>query len=161
MESGSECTPLELTVNGQVQRLAVDSRTPLLYVLRDECGLSSPKFGCGKGICGACTVHVDGRAMQSCETPLSAAEGRSVTTLEGLAPAAGALHSVQAAFARHGAIQCGYCIAGVMMTLVALKARQPHCTPEQLGAELAERHLCRCGTHARILAAAQEFLAAP
>nr|WP_311732162.1 2Fe-2S iron-sulfur cluster-binding protein [Variovorax paradoxus] len=152
---------MKLKVNGQVRQIRGDSKTPLLYALRDDCGLSSPKFGCGAGQCGACTVHVDGRAVQSCQAPLWSAEDREVTTLEGLASAEGSLHPVQEAFARHGAIQCGYCIPGILMTLVALKAREPHCTSEQLRAELAERHLCRCGTHTRILAAAQEFLEAP
>jgi nicotinate dehydrogenase subunit A len=124
---------------------------PLLYVLRDECGLNAAKYGCGLGQCGACTVIIDGEAVFSCITPVMLAENRSVTTLEGLGtpdhPG-----KLQEAFIEEQAAQCGYCIPGMMMRAKALLDRTPDASEEQIRAEL-EPHLCRCGTHMRILRA--------
>jgi nicotinate dehydrogenase subunit A len=142
---------MTLKVNGQERRIDADPDTPLLYVLRDELELNAAKFGCGLGQCGACTVIVDGKAVLSCVTPLLLLEGKQVTTLEGLgsieAPAA-----IQRAFIEEQAAQCGYCIAGMMMRAQALLQKNSKPTDEQIRAEL-EPHLCRCGTHMRILRA--------
>jgi len=142
---------MTLKVNGQDRRIDADPDTPLLYVLRDELELNAAKFGCGLGQCGSCTVIVDGKAVLSCVTPLLLLEGKQVTTLEGLgtidAPA-----PIQRAFMEEQAAQCGYCIAGMMMRAQALLQRNSKPTDEQIRAEL-EPHLCRCGTHMRILRA--------
>ncbi len=144
-------TRLELTVNGVRHETAVDSRTPLLYVLRDELELNGPKFGCGLAQCGACTVHLDGQPVRSCVTPLAAAAGRSVITVEGLGTPA-APHPIQRAFIEEQAAQCGYCIAGMIMTTAALLARNAAPTEHEIRSALAA-NLCRCGTHMRILRA--------
>jgi nicotinate dehydrogenase subunit A len=146
-----------LSVNGRACRSAAEGKVPLLYVLRNEFGLTACKFGCGEGQCGACTVIVNGRAVQSCNTPMWSLSDAEVLTLEGLGTADGALGEVQRAFEQHNAIQCGYCIPGILMTLHALKTQEPQASAERIRAELAERHLCRCGTHTRILAAAESF----
>jgi len=143
--------PLSLVVNGQPRQLAVAADTPLLYVLRNDLQLNGPKFGCGLGECGACTVHLDGIATRSCITPVSAAIGRQVTTLEGL----GTLetpHPVQQAFIDEQAAQCGYCTNGMVMTSAALLARNPQPSDDEIRQELAY-NLCRCGTHLEILKA--------
>jgi nicotinate dehydrogenase subunit A len=144
---------LALTVNGARHDTTADPRTPLLYVLRDELELNSPKFGCGLGQCGACTVHLDGQPIRSCVTPLSAAAGRSVVTVEGLGTAQ-APHPVQRAFIEEQAAQCGYCIAGMIMTTAALLARNAAPSEQEIRTALAG-NLCRCGTHMRILRAAR------
>ena len=140
-----------LKVNGQDHQIEADADTPLLYVLRDELTLNAAKFGCGLGQCGACTVIVDGKAVLSCVTPLLLVEGKQVTTLEGLgtvqAPA-----PIQRAFMEEQAAQCGYCIAGMMMRAQALLQRNSKPSDAEIRAELAP-HLCRCGTHMRILRA--------
>ena len=128
-----------------------DPAQPLLYVLRGSLELNGPKFGCGLGQCGACTVLVDGRAMRSCVTPVSQAAGKAVTTLEGL----GSLEKpnrVQTAFIAEQAAQCGYCTNGMIMAATALLARRPNPTLDQIKQGLAG-NLCRCGTHTRILRA--------
>ena len=140
-----------LNVNGRTVSVAVDDPdTPLLYVLRNELGLHGPRFGCGLGQCGACTVHVDGAAVRSCVTPLSSVTGR-IVTLEGLGTAA-APHPVQQAFVDEQAVQCGYCINGMIMQSAAFLARNPKPSEQQIKAELAN-NLCRCGTHLRIVRA--------
>jgi nicotinate dehydrogenase subunit A len=140
-----------LNVNGRTVSVAVDDPdTPLLYVLRNELGLHGPRFGCGLGQCGACTVHVDGAAVRSCVTPLSSVTGR-IVTLEGLGTAA-APHPVQQAFIDEQAVQCGYCINGMIMQSAAFLARNPKPSEQQIKAELAN-NLCRCGTHLRIVRA--------
>src|SRR5690606_22336933 len=106
---------LTLTVNGHTRTLAIEDDTPLLWVIRDELGLKGTKFGCGAGLCGACTVHLDGAPVRSCSTPVSMAAGRSVTTIEGITPAEG-LHPLQQAWVDHGVPQCGYCQSGQIMT---------------------------------------------
>ena len=142
---------ITLTVNGRDHRLDVEPDTPLLYVLREELELNAAKFGCGLGQCGACTVMVDGRAVLSCVTPALLLEGKKITTLEGLGtikdPA-----PIQRAFIEEQASQCGFCIAGMAMRAQALLQRNARPTDDQIRAEL-EPHLCRCGTHMRILRA--------
>lgn len=146
--------PLSLVVNGQPRHLAVAADTPLLYVLRNDLPLNGPKFGCGLGECGACTVHLDGIATRSCITPVSAAVGRQVTTLEGLGTL-DAPHPVQQAFIDEQAAQCGYCSNGMIMTSAALLARNSSPSDEQIRQELAY-NLCRCGTHVQILSAVRK-----
>ena len=116
---------LRLTVNGKEHTLEIDSNTPLLWVLRDELGLVGTKFGCGAGYCGACTVQLDGRPVRSCSTPVASAQGKSVTTIEGLAGSDGALHPLQQAWIEHDVPQCGYCQAGQLMSAAALLAQTP------------------------------------
>jgi len=140
-----------LNVNGRTVSVTVDDPdTPLLYVLRNEFGLHGPRFGCGLGQCGACTVHVDGAAVRSCVTPLSAVTGR-IVTLEGLGTDANP-HPVQQAFIDEQAVQCGYCINGMIMQSAALLARNPKPSEQDVKTELAN-NLCRCGTHLRIVRA--------
>ena len=142
---------LTLTLNGASRTIQSSPDTPLLYVLRNECGLNAAKYGCGLGQCGACTVIIDGEAVFSCITPVMLAENRKVATLEGLGTAdhPGRL---QEAFIEEQAAQCGYCIPGMMMRAQALLDRTPDVSEEEIRAEL-EPHLCRCGTHMRILRA--------
>ena len=130
-----------------------DADTPLLYVLRDNLALRGPRFGCGLGQCGACTVVLDGKAVRSCVMALSTVSGRAVTTLEGLAPA-GALHPLQQAFIDEQAAQCGYCTSGMIMTAKVFLERTPRPTEAQIRKALAA-NLCRCGTHNRIVRAVQ------
>ena len=144
---------IRLRVNGRVEHLAVDGAVPLLTVLRNDLGLNGPKYGCGLGQCGACTVLVDGVAARSCAMPLAGVAGRELTTLEGLGSAQ-ALHPVQQAFIETQAAQCGYCLNGMIMATVALLRRQPQPSDAQARAALSH-NLCRCGTHLEILAAVQ------
>lgn len=146
--------PITLHVNGRAETLVVDSAAPLLNVLRNDLGLNGPKYGCGLGECGACTVLVDGVAARSCVLPVGGVAGREVTTLEGLAEA-GALHPVQQAFIATQAAQCGYCLNGMIMATVALLTRMPRPSDAQVRAALSH-NLCRCGTHLEILAAVQQ-----
>jgi nicotinate dehydrogenase subunit A len=145
--------PVTLHVNGRVEVLAVDGGAPLLAVLRNDLGLNGPKYGCGLGECGSCTVLVDGVAARACVLPLAGVAGREVTTLEGLA-SAGRLHPVQQAFIDCQAAQCGYCLNGMVMAAVALLRRCTQPTDAQVRAALSH-NLCRCGTHLEILAAVQ------
>lgn len=141
----------QLNVNGKSVSVFVDDpNVPLLYVLRDNLGLHGPRFGCGLGQCGACTVHIDGVAVRSCVMPLSAVRGK-VITLEGLGSEASP-HPLQRAFIEEQAVQCGYCINGMIMQSAALLRRTPKPTEDQIRQELAA-NLCRCGTHLRILRA--------
>jgi len=142
---------VKLQVNGQVHEVDVDGATPLLYVLRDQLQLNGAKFGCGLGQCGACTVIVDGDAVFSCITPVSAVEGRAVRTVEGL----GTVERpgpMQRAFIEMQAAQCGYCIAGMMMRAQALLERNASPSATQIRQHMSA-NLCRCGTHMRILRA--------
>ena len=133
------------TLNGAAAEFAGDGDMPLLWYLRDHAGLTGSKYGCGIGQCGACTVHVDGAAVRSCSYPLKAAEGRSITTIEGLAR--DSLHAVQQAWIAEDVPQCGYCQAGQIMAAVDLLAR----VPEPDDADIATlTNLCRCGTYPRI-----------
>jgi len=142
---------IDFTVNGRRESVEADPRTPLLTVLRNDLGQHGPKFGCGLGQCGACTVHMDGVAIRSCATPVSSARGTHITTLEGLA-GAGTLHAVQQAFIDEQAAQCGYCINGWIMTAAALLESNPRATDEEIRKGLSGLK-CRCGTHMSILRA--------
>jgi len=140
------------TVNGRPAAISTDDpQMPLLYALRDDLGLHGPRFGCGLGQCGACTVHVDGQAMRSCSVPLAAVAGKKVVTLEGLGTPAKP-HPLQRAFIAEQAVQCGYCINGMIMQAAAFLQTALNPTEEQIRAALAE-NLCRCGTHLRIVRA--------
>ncbi len=139
-----------LTVNGTPRAVEVrDPAEPLLFVLRNQLGLTGAKYGCGLGQCGACTVLVDGEATRSCMVPASAAQGKAVTTIEGLGSPAKP-HPVQAAFVAEQAAQCGYCTPGMVMSAAALLARNPKATRDDAKQALAG-NLCRCGTHQRYL----------
>ncbi len=138
----------QLVVNGQRRTTDTEPRTPLLWVLREELGLTAAKYGCGIAQCGACTVHLDGEAVRSCVTPLSRAAGKQVTTLEGLS-AGGRLHPLQQAWIAEQVPQCGYCQAGQIMSAAVLLARTPHPTDAEIDDAMAG-NLCRCGTYARI-----------
>jgi len=140
-----------ISVNGRQHEVSAEPETPLLYVLRNDLKLKGARFGCGLGQCGACTVLVDGKPVQSCDFPLSAAAGKSVTTVEGLA-ADGKLHPLQRAFIAEQAAQCGYCVTGIIMTAKALLDTNPHPSDTEIRAAL-KGNLCRCGTHQRILRA--------
>ncbi|AWN49021.1 hypothetical protein DK419_23875 [Methylobacterium terrae] len=140
-----------LAVNGRSVTVEAAPGTRLLYVLRNDLGLNGPKYGCGLGQCGSCTVLVDGRALRSCAIPLRAAVGRRITTLEGLGQG-GRLHPVQEAFVAENAAQCGYCLNGMIMTAVALLAANPAPSEAEIRAGL-QGNLCRCGTHIEILRA--------
>jgi isoquinoline 1-oxidoreductase alpha subunit len=141
---------MTLTVNGTEHSLDVEPEMPLLWTLREALGLTGTKFGCGIAACGSCTVLVDGRAIRSCTFPSSAADGKQVTTIEGLAPA-GTLHSVQQAWIAHQVPQCGYCQSGVIMAVVALLAQTPKPTDDDIDSGLT--NICRCGTFVRVRAA--------
>jgi len=146
---------MEINVNGKMLPLSnVSADTPLLYILRNDLGLNGPKYGCGLGECGACTVLIDGGAARSCSIPLSGVQGKAITTLEGLGDE-GQLHPVQQGFIDEQAAQCGYCANGMIMTLVALFERNPQASEDQIKNELAY-NLCRCGTHLEILRAAEK-----
>jgi nicotinate dehydrogenase subunit A len=145
---------IRLNVNGQEHEIDAEPDTPLLYVLRDELGLNGAKFGCGLGQCGACTVMLDGKAIFSCLMPLGALPGRNVRTIEGLG-----MNAVQHAFIDEQAVQCGYCIAGMVMRAQALLEHNPHPSEQEIREHMAV-NLCRCGTHMRILAAVRRAAAA-
>lgn len=142
--------PITLTVNGTAHTLDVEPEMPLLWALRETVGLTGTKFGCGIAACGACTVHLDGRPVRSCVLPISAAEGKRVTTIEGLAQD-GTLHQVQAAWVAHQVPQCGYCQSGMIMAVAALLAETPKPSDADIDARLT--NVCRCGTFARVRAA--------
>ena len=149
----------DLTVNGAKRRVDAEPDSPLLYVLRDQLELNGPKFGCGLGQCGACTVHVDGQAVRSCSLPVSALGGRKVTTLEGMGSTAKP-SPLQQAFIDEQAAQCGYCINGMVMQAADLLKRTPKPTEQQIREGLA-MNLCRCGTHQRIVRAVQRASGQP
>ena len=142
---------IPLKVNGKTQAVDVEPDMPLLYALRNDLKLNGPKFGCGLAQCGACTVIMDGAAIRSCITPASAAQNKSVTTLEGLGSTK-KMHKIQQAFVDEQALQCGYCVNGMIMTTKALLDKNPKPTDGQIKEALAG-NLCRCGTHVRILRA--------
>lgn len=144
---------LKLTINGKVQELSVPLQTPLLDVLRNDLALNGPKYGCGLGECGACSVLIDGMAARSCVLSVSAAAGHEVTTLEGLS-INDQLDPVQQAFIEAQAAQCGYCLNGMIITIRALLNYHPEPSAQQIRAAL-EHNLCRCGTHVEILQAAE------
>jgi len=140
-----------LMVNGRSQVVDCDPEAPLLYVLRNDLGLTGTRFGCGTGACGACKVLIDGAAVPACQMPVAAAAGKNITTVEGLAHGEG-LHDLQRAFVDEQALQCGFCISGILMSAKALLDANPHPTDAQIRAAL-DGNLCRCGAHVRILRA--------
>ncbi len=150
---------MRLNVNGESYEVAVDGERTLLSVLRHELGLTGTKYGCGEGNCGACTVLLDGNAMRTCTMPVVSADGREITTIEGLGPATGnTLHPVQDAFINQTAFQCGYCTPGFIMSTAALLLRTPNPTDDEIRSALSA-HICRCGAYIRILRAAREAAA--
>src|SRR5260221_8309955 len=146
-------TSLDLEINGKKYSVAYPPDTPLLYVLRDELGLTGTKYGCGEGMCGACTVLIAGTARRSCQIPVDAAVLKPITTIEGLENN-GALHPVQQAFLDAGAFQCAYCTSGMIMSSVSLLQANPHPSAEQIVQSL-QGNICRCGTYPRIIEAVQ------
>ena len=141
---------ITLSVNGQARSVDVAPETPLLWVLRDTLGLTGTKFGCGMALCGSCTVHLDGQATRSCVVPVSSAQGKQITTIEGLSPTG--LHPVQQAFLDEGAFQCAYCTPGFVLTAVALLKENPSPSDEEIR-EYLSGNLCRCGSYQNILQA--------
>jgi isoquinoline 1-oxidoreductase alpha subunit len=144
---------LSLKVNGQTHEVDVEPDTPLLWVLRDHLHLTGTKFGCGQALCGACTVHIDGQAMRACATPVDAAVGTEVTTIEGIA--GDEAKAVQTAWQRLDVVQCGYCQSGQIMTAVALLGGNPKPTDTDIDGALTG-NICRCATYHRIRAAVHE-----
>ena len=142
---------IELNVNGARRAVTAEESTPLIYVLRNDLKLKGTRFGCGAGVCGCCTVLLDGRSIQSCNTPLAAAAGRQVTTIEGLGGGA-TPHPLQQAFIAEQAGQCGYCLTGIIMGAAALLERNPAPSDAEIRSGL-DIHLCRCGAYDRILRA--------
>ena len=149
---------MQLKVNGKARTVDADADIPLLYALRDQLGLNGPKFGCGKGQCGACTVLVNGQATRSCITAAAQVQDKPITTLEGLGSSAKP-GKLQQAFIDTQAVQCGYCINGMIMTATALLAKNKKPTDQQIQEALAG-NLCRCGTHQRIMAAVKRAITA-
>ena len=149
---------IRFTLNGRSVDLLTDPDRTLLWVLRDRFGLIGAKFGCGQGLCGACTVLLDDDAVRSCQLTVGAVAGRSVTTIEGL-ERGGRLHPIQQAFVDHDALQCGYCTSGMILQAVSLLRTHPNPTRDQI-LDGMEDNLCRCGAHIRIVAAIQAAAAA-
>ncbi len=141
---------IELTINGKRQSVDAAPDTPLLWVIRDSLGMTGTKYGCGMALCGACTVHLDGEAVRSCSTPVSAASGKRITTIEGLS--ADGSHKVQQAWVAEQVPQCGYCQSGQIMQAAALLAKTPKPSDAEIDAAMAG-NVCRCGTYQRIRAA--------
>jgi isoquinoline 1-oxidoreductase subunit alpha len=148
--------PIQLTVNDQSRELDVDPQMPLLWALRDHLQLTGTKFGCGMALCGACTVHIEGQAVRSCVTPISAAQGKRITTIEGLATPVG--RAVQESWVHLDVPQCGYCQSGQIMSAAALLASNPKPTDADIDAAMAG-NLCRCATYVRIRKAIHEAAA--
>ena len=148
---------VSLTVNGDERSLNIEGDTPLLWVLRDELGLKGTKFGCGAGLCGACTVHLNGQPVRSCSTPVEMAASGDVVTIEGLGEGS-RLHALQEAWIEHGVPQCGYCQSGQIMSAAHLLASNPAPSREEIVAAMTG-NLCRCGTYSRIIAAVESVVA--
>lgn len=151
-------TSIRFRLNGRPTHLETDAERSLLWVLRSDLGLTGTKYGCGSGLCGACTVIIDGQARRSCVTRLAEVGGRDVLTVEGLARN-GRLHPLQQAFVDQGGLQCGYCTSGMLMNAYALLEAHPKPTPAQIEAGM-EHNLCRCGAYRRIVAAIADASAA-
>ena len=149
---------LVLNINGETHRLDIEPETPMLWALRDEIGLTGTKFGCGAGLCGACTIHVDGVATRSCLLPASDAVGKTVLTIEGLG--AKRLHAVQKAWIEADVPQCGYCQSGQIMSAAALLAKTPHPSDDEITAAM-DGNICRCGCYQRVRAAIKIAAAQP
>ena len=141
---------MKLNINGKTLELDVDPDQPLLWAIREQAGLTGTKYGCGVAQCGACTVHLDGQAVRSCSYPVSAAVGKKITTIEGLAQG-GTLHKVQKAWLEHEVPQCGYCQSGMMMAVAALLKEKPKPTDADINAAIT--NICRCGTYQQVRAA--------
>jgi isoquinoline 1-oxidoreductase alpha subunit len=146
-----------LEINGQQHEVAVPSDVPLLWTLRDVIGLTGTKFGCGRSLCGVCTVHLDGAAIRSCITPVAATLGKKIMTIEALGSDIVG-RALQAAWLELGVVQCGYCQAGQLMSAAALLKLSPHPTDEQID-EAMEGNICRCGTYTRIRTAIKQAAA--
>jgi len=144
------------TVNGTAASVDVDANTPLLWVVREHLKLTGTKFGCGSGLCGACTVHVDGKAVRSCQTTMGAVAGKAVTTIEGLSP--NSSHPLQKAWVAEQVPQCGYCQSGQLMSATALLTKNPAPTDADIDAAMSG-NICRCGTYRRIRAAIKQAAA--
>jgi isoquinoline 1-oxidoreductase alpha subunit len=138
---------IAFTVNGTARRFGGNPEMPLLWYLRDQLGLTGTKFGCGKGLCGACTVHIDGEAVRSCITPMKSVAGKKVVTIEGLSPTGD--HPLQKAWHEASVPQCGYCQPGQIMQAAALLTQKPHPTDQEIDEAMAG-NICRCGTYQRI-----------
>lgn len=141
-----------LTINGKEFEVDAPTGMPLLWVIREQCGLTGTKFGCGIAQCGACTVHLDGQPVRSCVTPAVSAEGKSITTIEGIAPDKNTLHIVQQAWIEEQTPQCGYCQSGQIMSAVALLNENPSPSDEEIDAAMSG-NICRCGMYGRIKSA--------
>jgi isoquinoline 1-oxidoreductase alpha subunit len=142
---------IQLNINGKIYAADAEPDTPLLWVLRDELGLTGTKYGCGIAQCGACTVHIDGQATRSCQAPIGSLAGMKITTIEGL----GGTHPIQTAWVKHDVPQCGYCQSGQIMSAVALVKEKPHPTDADIDAAMAG-NICRCGAYPRIKAAIKD-----
>jgi isoquinoline 1-oxidoreductase subunit alpha len=138
---------IEFELNGQLRQLDIDADVPLLWALREELNMTGTKFGCGQGLCGACTVHIDGNAMRSCVTPVGIIAGRKITTIEGIS--ANAEHPVQQAWIEENVVQCGYCQPGQIMSACALLAQNANPSDDDINAAMSG-NICRCGTYPRI-----------
>jgi isoquinoline 1-oxidoreductase subunit alpha len=138
---------IEFELNGQLRQLDIEADVPLLWALREELNMTGTKFGCGQGLCGACTVHIDGNAMRSCVTPVGMVAGRKITTIEGISTDGG--HPVQQAWIEENVVQCGYCQPGQIMSACALLAQNPQPTDDDINAAMSG-NICRCGTYPRI-----------
>jgi len=138
---------IRLAINGKSHELDADPNTPLLWVIREQAGLTGTKYGCGVALCGACTVHIDGAPVRACSVPASTAVGKQITTIEGLAEG-GVLHKVQKAWVDHEVPQCGYCQAGMIMAVVALLKEKPRPTDADIDAGIT--NICRCGTFQQV-----------
>lgn len=145
---------MQIELNGEVRQIDVEADTPLLWVIRDEIGLKGTKFGCGQGLCGACTVHLNGIAIRSCVTPIAAVDGQRITTIEGL-PDNGKLHAVQSSWMKHNVPQCGYCQSGQLMSASALLQSNPNPSDDEIDMAMSG-NICRCGTYPRIKAAIKD-----
>lgn len=145
---------IQLEINGQSRAISSHSDTSLLYVLREELGLTGTKYGCGEGQCGACTVLINGTPRRSCQLSVADASGKSILTIEGLEQN-GQLHPVQQAFIDHDAFQCAYCTSGLIMSSVALLQKNPHPSSADI-IQALQGNICRCGAHPRILAAVEQ-----
>lgn len=146
---------IELQINGETRQLDIEPEMPLLWALRNELGLTGTKFGCGIAACGACTVHVDGQAVRSCVTPVSAVQNTQITTIEGLS--AGGLTPVQQAWIQHQIPQCGYCQSGMIMAVSALLENNPSPDAQAVASRIS--NVCRCGTYPRISKAIADLIA--